>query len=377
MKTLTINGVEFPLTDKQDKHVALGITGETYVYTPRMKPDKIPSKKVELWTTKGYRFISSLAEFKAAQSEGNIQNYTRKALWQVLLNQPKCIIIYTYKVDKELMDIIRFSLMHGITVALEDIRSGIKTVYNPVLNMYKEDIFKRFRVEEIKDTEDLPEDVQNKILNKLAILDTVRRQKLTQAYQDINEQLEDLNDFYKLDRIESAQEALIWYERYRTQEILETYGARITIYDLDKPEVFNAIATEINIWGPVWDINLRTISQQSSSDSFKDYTFKPAPWSEGPVNPFIGKWKGILAAKRAIQRDALFDIIQAYIQIQYYKEHLTDFYPYESHGFCPRCQTPMSKQALHCRICDWENPMPHPELVSYESRAYMIDQDEE
>lgn len=368
---------EYPLADKQEKHSRLGITGLVWADYFRMK--ELPEDKDAKWSEKGFNRIYNLASFRAEQQQMPVRQLLHSTRWMVLFNQPNTYVIYTNKCDSSQIGIIKFCVTHGIKVALEDTYSGIKKVYQPVCNLYNEDLFKTMKLDNLI-IKDLDKATADKALKKRKVLDDARQKFMRKVWFDVNEELYDLLRFYKLDKIDSSLEALIWYERYTTQEILQAYGAAISIYDLDKPEVFNAVATEVNVWGNVWDIRVKTESSLPTIDQFKSYVRKAAPWSDADIDPIISNRRAAIGMAKSLRRDSLQDIVNAYIQIQYYKEHMDDFFPYDTHTFCPVCNTPMSKQASHCRFCDHENTdvtIYREVEVSYDQLQYKINQDEE
>lgn len=367
MRTLKIKGINFPMQDKQELHTRQSITGLTY--TDYFKMKTLDPIKDLLWTEKGYNSIKDLAHARATQTGKSLQESLHSTRWMVLFNQPKTYILYTNKLDNYQLGLIKFCITHGIQVALEDNYSNTKRVLQPVCNLFKEDLFKKFKVEAVH-IQELPEDIQDQVTKKLGILELARQQYMYDIWSQVNDTLYSINQFYKIDKIEAAEEAYIWYDRYRTQEILYSYGAKISIFDLDKPAVFNKVINFVNSEGIKYGIRIKTEEQLATSDTYK---------------PYHTNRKTITSIKRSLRRDNLQDIINAYIQIKAYREYELEPDQDPNLVMCPHCKRANTLKTAkrnwelyndptnYCTYCDTELP-DGIEETSYEVMSYKLEQ---
>lgn len=370
MKSLKINNIDFPMCDQQDVHKRSGIS--EYIWTDYFRMKKLNSEKDLLWTEKGYHSIKDFAELRAEQKGIPTQYCMHSTRWYVLFNRPKTYVLYTNKLDSYQIGLIKFCLTHGIPVALDDKYSGIKQVFQPVIDLYNEPLFKKFKVESV-DKNKLPKDIQQQVKDKLDILTETRDSFMRNIWIKINDELITLTEFYKIDKIDCIDEAITWYERYRAQEILYSYGAKISIYDLDKPNTFNKIIDFINKEGLQYGIHIKAEVTETTSNTYRRYHTNR---------------KTIVSIKQSLRRDSLPDILNAYIQLKAYKD--LEIEPDNDPNVCkcPNCgkvNTLKSARrnwelyndpANYCTKCDTELPEGYDE-ESYEAMSYKLDHNDD
>jgi hypothetical protein len=380
---MKIQGLEFPMATKQSSHNHSDITGRVWADYFRMR--ELPAEKDFVWSEKGFNRVHNFAQFRAEQKGQTLNETLHKTRWMVLMNRPSTYVMYTNKLDDTQLGIIKFCLTHGIPVALEDCYMQYKEILKPVINLHQVELFKTFKVEQI-DLNKIPADMVQSVAKKRQILEDERKKFMADVWNDVNSTMAEINDFYALDKIETSVESRIWADRYRTDEILKLYGATITVYDLDKPEVIDTIMKELSIWAHAFDINVKLHSGECDV-----HTFKPSHWYKNPVRSKVTELKIVQKIKQGMRPSDLNELVSAYMQVQFYKEateqcdKLTEdgeywieyVNPYLSPDYfiCSDCQHPVNKKAAVCNNCGLPNTDAEPETISYELYSYKLEAD--
>lgn len=364
-KGKTIKGLYFPMETKQDRHYNASITGKTFMMYSGMY--SLPKDKEELWKEKGYPVINNMALARMQETGDSFKTCMHKTTWWIAMNKPGFIGIYTTRITDDLFGYIKFCITHGITVGIEDMLSGIKQVISPVANIFGVDLFKKFKVETI-DPEPLSKSGQALVYKKRRILAEAREEYMRPIWDSVNYVMEDINKFYEDLNREIAEEKRIKADRYRTQEILLAGGYNISFFvyseyaevtgesDLDRPDVREAIIRELTIWAPAFEIDVKTSELTPESG-----TFQPRRWLKNTTEKAY--FNQLMRIRRSLRPDDLHKLVEAYIQIQYYKED-AEAYLSDRYYLC-NCGLPVNKTAEECPYCETINPDVEPKWESY------------
>jgi hypothetical protein len=334
-----------------------------YYSTHNARWENVPEERKLLWEKGAYQSVSGLAQ---ARSERTGDPYTvslKKVEWRLAFKGHCIYSVYTQKMDDFMFNICRTHLKNKSTVVIVDKYAGIKLKLDPVSN--KE-----------------------------------------QALEDWNM----LKEFYRLDKIESKYERSKLAERYATKDLCESYGIPVELVKVNKgyyirfrtddPDTLNAIKQEIRLWGPVFDISVkldRTIptylDPMTKAPEKPTYAGSTGYYYMGDdlmyADPDQTRAKTEFQLKAAEMRskvqylfrvrksqdpDSIVDIINAYMQIMFYKEHLDEFFPHDTHYMC-ECGNPVNRKADTCHVCGKDNIDQTPEEQSYEVLSYKVDRD--
>ena len=357
---MLLNGINYPEAKKQPWRNP-NIIGKTYAVPYQVK---LPVEVASLWEARGYIRLDQIASAQAEDRGRTYQEQLGKTLWYTGFNNPACIIARVRKVDDLVKNIITYNVTHGTTVALDDQYSGIKRPIQPVCNLWNVELFRRFKVEDLVLVEDLSEALRASAQQKLAALEVARKEYMNKyVWPLLNEQLADINEFYKQDKIESRFERIIWATRYADQETLKAMDATITIYDLDNPAFLAQFIAELNIWARPFGIDLKLSVSEFTSD-----TFKPSHWFKHKANYEYSRFKEVQYSLQTILgagRSSYSELVLAYNQIQFYKENgISDFLT-PDYTLCSCCGLPLSIYAEECESCGTANPVYDEVRLSY------------
>lgn len=385
MKKLTINGTQFLLEDKQDKHIHPNVTNK--VFAVHYNVGKLPEEKEQLWAEKGYAVINKVAYVMSQETGRTFKEQLHKSLWFVLMNQPAMLILYTGRLDDTQIGVIKFCLTHGIAVGLDDQTSGIKRIMNPVCNQFRVELFQTFKIDNLQ-VSDLKTDSPERYYKNKSILQEARAQYMTPVWKRVNKTLEDILEFYQVFELELSIEKAIKADRYRTQDILLAADCNISFYiynefyppkrpvqsQLDDPEVQAAILRELIVWAPAFDINLKLFDGETNVMTYMSRSeMKPSKWSQRNTISDLQYIKKVYRTKQKLQKDQLNKLIEAYLQVCFYKQHAEDFLS-DRYYIC-ECGHPVFKSADACIYCDRLNPEQEPEWVEFKEYA-LINEEE-
>ena len=370
---MKINGIEYLPCEKQSKHIHPTVTGKTFAIHYVVE---LPSFKKYLWKYKNYNVINDMAYDLSRMNNIPYKTQLYKSTWFVLMNQPSTLVVFTKRLNDIQLGVIKFALTHGITVGLEDLASGIKQLIFPVCNQFKEPLFQKFKIEELT-TEDLTMSGNKEQDEAYVALFHTRKQLLYKArkdwmakhWRDINEKLEDITEFYKIDNMEEAAERAIRANRYKTKDILLAANTNISFHicngygpiikaesKLDDPKVQDVMIQELVVWGAAFDINIKVKDTETNYATYplKD-ELEASAWSSSNEITAYQYLKRVLKTKQRLSRDQLSCIVEAYLQVCFYKEHAEDFIS-DKYYICKNCGRPVSKKAAACAYCDTPNP---------------------
>lgn len=340
--------VSFPLAKKQPTHYNSAITGLTWAAHFRCPKGEIPPHKEALWTDKGYNTIYALASIKADAKGTTVHEEFHTALWQVLFNSPKTLIIYTNKLDDSQFGIINYCLMHNITVALEDTYSHTKQLLRPVADLHNVQLFHLHKVEEYyKVLDQLDDALKARVRHKYQQLEALRKE-----YQDryvwpaVNETLADIRKFYDIDKTESAWEKAVYAIRYATLDRIKAYNLDMKLTDFDDPKLLDQLIQELHVWARAFDIDIKLTKQEVTSDTFY------LPKGRVISAYVLGKSQ---QRKRALDHATVPELIDAYMQVKYYQEHGAEQFLSPMYYLC-ECGRPVHKEASECLYCGQANP---------------------
>jgi len=375
-KTLSISdGTQtytYPLSKSPNQNRSSDITGKILVIDLTKKG--APTEKSQLWQQRGYLNIKNYAMARAERTGKLPDQEYYSTIWYSLYRQPDTTIIYTDKCTPFTFGLINFALTHGIRIGLEDLYMQHKQVYEPVMNQTHHPLFQRYAVDSIWDQLQIkktdskatvwnykdiavetltPENI--KLLEKKkGMLDALRNQYMTYyVWPILNQQLEGLTNKYSIDELETAAERKAIAIKYAMADTLASYGSTLSVHDVLRPEIYSTITRELSIWARPFGIEHLRLS----AIPFEVTTIKPSSWYKS--DPKYGKRTAKTdikigqRIKQGLEASSPNDILLAYIQVQYYKEHLSDFLMPE--WYICECGYPVHKESILCEHCDWPN----------------------
>jgi hypothetical protein len=345
-----LNGEEivFPLAKKQPTHYNASITGLTWAAHFRCPKGEIPIHKEALWSSKGYNTVYALASAKAAAKGTTVHEEYHTALWQVLFNSPKTLILYTNKLDESQFGIIHYCLMHGITVALEDTYSHTKQLLRPVDDLHDVQLFHLHKVEEYyKVLDQLDDTLKERVCHKYRQLEALRQEYQNRyVWPAVNDTLADLRRFYEIDKIESAWERSVYAVRYATIDRIKAYNLNMKLTDFDDPRLIDQLIQELYVWARAFDIDIKLTQEDITIDTFD--LPRGVVMSAYALRKFHQR-------RRALDHATVPELIDAYMQVKYYQEQGAEQFLAPMYHLCA-CGRPVHKEAPACPYCGQANP---------------------
>lgn len=358
-----VDDCKFPLAANQPTHFNPSITNLAWAVALKTPNYATPETKEKLWRSKGYNLVLDKATEKALWKGTTPREELHSTIWQILFNQPRTLVIYTTKVDDYALGIIKFALKHGTVIKLEDTYSGIKTIYKPVVNLFKEQLFYLHKVEEkFAQLSKLKPDVQAKVIAKHTQLVTHRQQfEDTYVWPRINEQLAPLTTWYAREESETVYERAVLAQRYNTLDAIQAYQLPRSLTDFDDPKLILGLVMELDVWAKAFDIDIKLT--QSDPNFY-------LPKGNQRLTPYTVKRSQM--QKLLAQHAPIHELINAYMQVKFYQEHGAEYFLSPNYYLCEACGRPVNTGAEACPYCDTPNPHVHEEIPS-EYMEYMAD----
>lgn len=413
MKTLQINGEQFPFENPQYNDMDRRITGQHLFYC---FTSDVPESRVQKMLDQGVIDIRALAEDKILTDYPEYQELTyygtRKRGYYALLNkqvqktmywalnkQPASFTMIVNKIDgltrKEdeptdpntVFGKIQLCLQLGVTVQLVIPETGYSCIIEPVCNKKQMDIFtKVFTCEKYLQQYNentlerslIPyiEDIKAKCLR----LQEYRQAVQTEIWGLVNYAVAPYREEWKCENIYTLPTRMQYAVQAQTEQLLTTYAIDFNIKaeyalkleDLQDPEVYQKMVDTVANYGPAFGMSVKTMETETEVT-----TYLPIEWLRNKI-PESAQLKRAYLTQQSLRRAPLNELCNAYIQIDWYmsQEDVTEYLA-EGYGICPHCGQILSRRDEFCPQCDVLNEMFEPDAISYEVMSYRLSKDDE
>ena len=406
MKAHLINNEQFPYEEPKYKDTHYRITGQhlIYCYTP-----DVPEARIKRLKTQGCIDIRDLAEERVLATNPEYEELTyygtRKKGYYKLLNaqipktmywalnkQPASFTIITNKIDGisrkegEMTDPntvygkIQLCNQIGVTVQLVIPETGYSCIIEPACNKKQMDIFtKEFLCEKYLtmynngalEDEAILSNI-DAVREKCQRLQEYRHDVQTEIWKLVNLKLTPFLDEWKKENIFTLETRLSYAVSTQAEEILIKYAIdlniptcnRLTVEDLKDPQNLDTMLDTIHRYGPAFGVILKTADTPQTST-----TYIPVEWlrdDNGTLTESV-MLKRAFQRKQALKKAPLNELVQAYIQIDWYLSHpnMVEFLV-DGHSVC-NCSEILSKHDEDCFRCGEHNPNFEPDSLSYDT----------
>lgn len=414
---LTINNEMFPYENAQYAEVDSRITGKHFMLC--LTPD-VPTARIAAMKTGGVIDIQDLAEERILERMPHYTELTaygtrRKGYWKhvkreiprvlfwVMNKQPASITFITNKIDgmgrkaDEVTDTnsiygkIQLNMQNGVTTQIVIPETGYSCIIPAVCNKKQMPIFtKHFMVEkyiELYEAEQLTDSellaAMPSIYTKYGKLEDYRQEVQRNIWNNINFTLtnEGFIEEWKIENMYTAGTRVDFAIKAQTSDILHKYAQdfkipsaqAMTVEDLYNPETFSEMLQIIQEYGPKYGVYVKTTERVADTMTYmpKHWMRKKTPQDIIPDSVIM---KQILKTQQSLKRAPLNELLQAYIQIDWYMnqpnsaEYLVDGY----HVCSNTCDYILGRREKYCPVCRTENPDYEPDSISFDEEQYMI-----
>lgn len=293
-----------------------------------------------------------------------------KTMWWVFNNCPSWVVLFVDTIDVTVQGYIKMLIQNGVNVKVSIPATGYDCAIEAVYNKKENALFTgKFLCEAyLNDWDNAPENVKQLgkdwLSNKVKRLLDYRATVQKQIWELVEYTLKPYADEWRTQNLYTLNTRREYADRAYTAEILSKYAEdmhipandRVTLSDILQPQMWENVLRTVRMYGPAFGIYVKTESMDSDCQ-----TFMPKEWLK--YNPLIGPvsdstlLKQCMKKLNSLSRDALHEIITAYIQIDWYLTHTPEEYLESGFKLCPKCNAPIRTTddvEITCDLCGTE-----------------------